>query len=114
MATELEHKRHAQHNQAFLDVIDKNAFPDWAITVSFYKAVHLVEALFTNKQVRGGSHIRRNNTLKRTFPAIWRDYRPLYAFSRVARYWCIPVTPADLVYVSRRLARIERSIDKLP
>lgn len=36
-------------NQTFLHVIDETLFPDWVVTVAFYKAVHLVEELLVRK-----------------------------------------------------------------
>src|SRR4051812_16572729 len=82
MATESEHRRQAERNEEFLSGIDQNRFPDWKATVAFYKAVHLVEMLLAHLgRPAGGSHTRRNNTLKRDFPDLWREYRPLYAFS---------------------------------
>lgn len=115
MATEAEHRKQADHNQACLDSIDKTRFPDWAATVAFYKAVHLVEMLLAKRNLgyRGGSHTRRNNILKKDYPAVWRDYRPLYAFSRVARYWCLKVKPDDYSYIARRLDRVERTVESL-
>ncbi len=114
MATESEHRRQAERNEEFLSGIDQNRFPDWKATVAFYKAVHLVEVLFAHQgRPPGGSHTRRNNTLKRDFPDLWREYRPLYAFSRMARYWCMAVNPSHVDYVLRRLHRVERIIHEL-
>src|SRR5579859_3330506 len=91
MATENEHRQQAEHNQRFLDSFDHARFPDWCVTVAFYKAVHLVEMLFANKNrsAGSGSHTNRNQILKRHYVSIWRNYRPLYEFSRTARYWCL-------------------------
>lgn len=113
MATESEHLQKAQHIQDFLDSINVNSFPDWYATAAFYKAVHLVEALCRRRGHATGSHLRRNTLLKRRYPAIWRDYRPLWAFSRTARYWCVDITPAEVPYVLRRLRKVERAIQKL-
>ena len=114
MATESEHKQQARHNQTFLGTIDANHFPDWVATVAFYEAVHLIEMFFAHKVLYpGGSHTKRNNVLKRSYPAIWKDYRPLYAFSRLARYWCMKVTPENADYIRKRLRRVEEAINRL-
>ena len=42
MGTKNDHREKADHNQKFLDSIAKE-FPDWKVTVIFYKALHLVE-----------------------------------------------------------------------
>jgi hypothetical protein len=114
MATESEHRKQAIHNQAFLDAIDARAFPDWFVTAAFYKAVHLVEVLFRRKGHPSGNHNRRNQQLKRHYQSVWRDYRPLYDLSRKARYWCVAITPPQVQKAKTRLARLERTIGKLP
>lgn len=114
MATESEHKRQAEHNQEFLSTIDPNRFPDWIATVAFYTAVHLVEQLFAHEsRPAGGSHLNSNSTLKRDYPELWKEYRPLYAFSRMGRYWCMAVDPVHVSYVKWRLGRVEQIINTL-
>lgn len=113
MATEVQHQRQAEHNQRCLHSIDTLQFPDWAATVAFYKAVHLVEVLMARKSLRTGSHVARNNHLKRMYPDLWREYRPLYTFSRMARYWCITVTQKNLSDMRAHLARFEIVLAKL-
>ena len=115
MATEAEHRKQAEHNRTFLNAIDKKAFPDWWVTVAFYSAVHLIEAFLARQTPRphSGSHTRRNNILKRQYDALWREYRPLYAFSRLARYRCYSVQPEHLTYVERRLGRLEDALRKM-
>jgi hypothetical protein len=111
MATKVEHQAKADHNQRFLDSLDRTQFADWVATAAFYKAVHLAEMLFSHRGLTGSrGHVPRNNILKRDHPKVWRDYRPLYAFSRLARYHCIPVTDANVTYCLRRLARVEASV----
>jgi hypothetical protein len=110
MATEQQHREQAEHNQRFLDAIDPARFPDWVATVAFYKSVHLVQMLFVRKAHDSGSHQKRNNILKRHYPEIWKEYRPLYAFSRLTRYRCYQATTADLTYLLRRLGRTEEAV----
>jgi hypothetical protein len=113
MATASEHKQQARHNREFLETIEKTRFPDWAATVIFYTAVHLVQMLFASKGGRGGSHMRRNQTLRQHYPGVWKHYQPLYSYSRLSRYWCMKVRPSDVPYLERRLGRIERAIEEL-
>ncbi len=50
MASEAEHIDLASSNQNLIDhLIHENAFHDWLATVAFYKAIHVVEAVFANK-----------------------------------------------------------------
>ena len=114
MATESEHRQQAQHNAEFLRAIDGNQFPDWVVTVAFYRAVHLVEMLFAhdNRQA-GGSHTGRNQALKRHYGKLWNEYRPLYNLSRTARYWCMAVKPSNMKYAIGRLLQVERIVTSL-
>lgn len=47
MPNSSQHRERAEHNQAFLDTVSVERFPDWATVVAFYTAVHLVERLRT-------------------------------------------------------------------
>jgi hypothetical protein len=114
MATEADHARQATHNQAFLDSIDRSLFPDWVITAAFYKAVHLAEGLLVRKGQRSGSHLQRNGTLKRKFPSVWREYRPLYNQSRAVRYLCVTVQPVDIAQAITRLQAVEAAVKAIP
>jgi hypothetical protein len=109
MATVAEHQRQAEHNQKFLDSIDSAAFPDWKTTVAFYKSVHVVQALLVAAGERCKSHSRRNAILRSKFPDVWKEYHPLYSYSRLSRYWCFKVKPDHVAHVLRRLGRIERA-----
>jgi hypothetical protein len=114
MATEVAHAQQASHNQLFLDSIDPAKFPDWIVTAAFYKAVHLAEGLLVRKGCPTGNHSKRNDTLKRHFPSVWRAYRPLYNQSRVARYWCVSIYPTAVAQAHARLAAIEAAITAIP
>ena len=82
----------AKHNQDTIDYLlpEIERFSDWITTVAFYKALHLVEAVFAeNPKIRHGrNHEARDNFLKHTkkYSNIWKHYRPLWAASMVARY----------------------------
>jgi hypothetical protein len=110
MATESDHLKQAQHNEKFLNSIDATQFPDWAATVAFYTAVHLVQALLKHAGENCHSHNSRNRKVRQHFPAIWKIYQPLYTYSRLARYWCMKVKPGDIAYIKRRLGKVERAV----
>jgi hypothetical protein len=114
MATVAAHTSQASHNQAFLDTIDRNLFPDWVITAAFYKAVHIVEALLVRKGTPSGNHTNRNAILKRQFTTVWHDYHPLYNQSRVVRYLCVSVTASDVTQALTRLAAVEAAAAAIP
>jgi len=92
MSNELSHIDQALHNQT---VIDSLALPnsdmwDWVTTIAFYKALHLVEAVFSNdKEIGHGiNHENREKWLKTKpkYQQIAKYYRPLWAASMIARY----------------------------
>jgi len=66
MASEADHISLADRNHDFLvDVLREGRFPDWAATVAFYKAVHVVEAVFAADLGRDStSHTDREESLK--------------------------------------------------
>ncbi|MBI1901025.1 MAG: hypothetical protein HYS13_07935 [Planctomycetia bacterium] len=111
MATESEHQQQATHNEQFLNAIDHTKYPDWFATVAFYVAVHLVQSLFCVSGDWCKSHQQRNDLLRRKFSQVWRQYQPLYAYSRLARYWCMKVSPDHVPYIRRRLGKVHSQIN---
>jgi len=86
------HIRQWRHNRNFISTIDPD-FPDWAVTVTFYTALHAVDALLKyDKVTRVVSHETRNRTLTLTkrYKKIWELYQPLYSLSRTIRYFANP------------------------
>ena len=64
--------------------------PEWVTTIAFYKALQIVEAVFSRDKdiIHRQSHETRLETLKQTraYEKLYRHYRPLHAASVVARY----------------------------
>ena len=60
----------------------------WATTISFYAALHLVEAALAESGQHFDDHSTRNFHLKKTkkLQNIWKHYKPLYDHSLKARY----------------------------
>ncbi len=76
-------------------------FPQWATTVTFYAALHVVEAVFASTDPREphtDDHATRNSKLKKTkrYAHLWRHYRPLFNDSLIARY--LRSDPAAQIY----------------
>ena len=94
MPSEPEHIQLALHNIEVIDYLLANPkFCDWTATVTFYTALHIVEAVFfyDKKHIdrrHGHNHEERDNMLKGTRPYqnMWNHYRPLESASVVARY----------------------------
>src|SRR3990172_8898931 len=88
------HLAAARENQDVIDYLclQVDKFPGWIATVAFYKALHVVEALFAVDGTGSGGHTDRhedrNRLLKKTsrYQHIWKSYRPLYQASLIARY----------------------------
>jgi hypothetical protein len=93
-----KHILQAEHNQAFLDCVNKNfpdAYFDWKITISFYIAIHLLKALAEKRGKKlGETHVDIFNALgPRATPKLfqippkqWENYYFLYQYSRSGRY----------------------------
>ncbi len=93
MPSNAAHMAAARENQRAIDYLSErlDTFPAWVTVVAFYKALHLVEALFALDGTEGGhtdDHRTRNAVLKsdKRYQHIWKSYRPLYQASLIARY----------------------------
>lgn len=109
-----------KHNRGFLGLIEPQ-FPDWAVTATFYTALHAIDSLLKNDKVPGiVSHETRNRALMLTnrYLNIWKHYQPLYDLSRTVRYlakpgkW-VPWDQVETQVVKRYLSPIEDSVQKL-
>ncbi len=94
MASEVEHIELANSNHKLIaHLIGEGSFHDWLATVAFYKAIHVVEAVFANHmQYHSHSHAVREEQLKRSarFKAIFTNYAHLLNESRTFRYLLQP------------------------
>ena len=91
MAASEDHLRLASRTQSVIDrlLIDPQECNEWIATTAFYKAVHLVEAMFDNLgHGHSHSHNHRLQVLRTAddFGAIYRDFKALFDMSKVARY----------------------------
>jgi len=104
MAPESVHRRQAEHNKQFLDWLDLNVtrYLDWAVTVMFYTALHLVEWLLATKGYHSDSHDNRHQAMGRVseLRPIYPDYRELETQSHRSRY---EGAQFDRDFVKRRL-----------
>ena len=89
MATEADHIALANRNhEALLYLLDRPSdFPEWIATVSFYKAIHVVEAFFRAKSLGNcHDHNTRLERLKRQYSNLFPPFNVLYQKSMIARY----------------------------
>ena len=65
--------------------------PQWVVTIAFYKALHIIEAVFAadkKSPIRhADDHAQRNDVLRREprYSHLWKHYRPLWNDSLIAR-----------------------------
>lgn len=82
-----EHLAKADGNAALAaQLAADHSSPEWATTVLFYRAVHLVEAWFALRGVHNLSHHARSQAVYRDLGEIASDYADLLEASRIARY----------------------------
>jgi len=105
MASLQAHLRQAQHNEKLAqELLTSMEYKDWIITITFYAAIHYVEAaFFQNPKVvhtetgitanyPGGYYGYRSDMILQYYPAeVDMSYRKLYQLSRIARYLCFPM-----------------------
>lgn len=113
MATEKDHLAQVTHNEKFLRTIG-NEFSDWRAIVAFYVGVHLVEAFFATRQHHSHGHKERNHELKRRFPDIYKHFYPLYNYSVLVRYGCVPADPAHVnnELIGKRIPALRAALRK--
>ena len=116
MASADAHRAKAEKNLRFLGIIP-DEYADWLATVAFYSAVHYVQAVFARDGVSSRSHFELNQRLRRQHPDIWRQFKPLYNASRLARYTDFPINAAEVLgeLIEGRLKAIRRMVaERLP
>ncbi|MBN2211949.1 MAG: hypothetical protein JW709_11185 [Sedimentisphaerales bacterium] len=130
MPSESDHINLALRNQQALDTLIAHEQPhsEWITTIAFYKALHLVEAVFARNKQHSHNHEHRENHLKRDrrWSHIWKHYRPLWAASMIARYLqdehgatyrtfedFLPPERVQPELLHHRLSQIELSVKKL-
>ena len=89
MPTPQEHRSQAEQNEFFVSQLD-NPFWDWAVTGTFYEALHYVDAFLKTKGIDPPRHADRNNEVEKdaTLSKVWMEYKQLYDDSKLARYEC--------------------------
>lgn len=100
MASLQAHLRQAQHNEKLAqELLASMEYKDWIITITFYAAIHYVEAAFFQnakivhteiskpRDYKGSYHDYRTDMILKSYSsAVWQSFRKLYEQSRIARY----------------------------
>lgn len=120
MASSNDHLTQADHNRDFINIIwPKNLqYPDWAVTVIFYTAIHLIEAYFDHHLGKSSHDYQdREDTIIQTseLKPIYPEYHELKRLSMDSRYRCIFAkwTPKKVQEASSLLNKIETHLDTL-
>ena len=104
-----DHHEQSEHNWRFYESIGgKEAFySDWAMTVVFYAAVHIVQEFLLSKARKPVTHVERQNELRRMHLDQAADtYEELYEASRRTRYDCEKV-PQERLSHYEELAKVK-------
>ena len=86
MPSEAAHRRAAEVNEDLAaDLLASR--PEWAVVVTFYSALHLVDTFLARSGIHPTSHTDRERLIARTqLRPIYAEYRRLNTRSREARY----------------------------
>lgn len=115
MPTAEEHIQKYKHNRdfyAFGIASGQMDFSDWKVTVLFYAAVHLIEAILHQEyQEDAGDHKKRDELMiahEEIFPHdSRRRYIQLRALSQKARYKAEPITQKEVGFAQDWLGELE-------
>ena len=119
--TRAEHHAKAAQNRAFLaSITDIDAWPQWAVTVAFYAALHTADQLLVTLGQDTGSHGVREHSLKTLHArTLWTSYGPLAVAAHDARYRSVQhfnakYPPATIrnTFLGNYLPTIEREVEK--
>jgi len=112
LGTKQEHCDKAEHNEFLVSSLN-NPFWDWAVTSTFYAALHYVEAYFCKTKIPSKNHPDRNTRIQSDaqIRSIYGDYRELQNESRTARYDPgASFSQVDVQRLQRHLAEIKKVV----
>ena len=119
MGTVDQHIKQWQHNRCLLSTLPPEC-PDWIVTISFYAALHAIDAMLHTQGVFNfNSHSTRHEVLINItqYEFIAKKQLPFYNLSRTVRYTADPTKWVPLALVEkevfgRYLYPIENSVFK--
>ena len=111
---ETEHIAKAEWNEKLANTLSRTAFLDWAITVTFYSALHYVDSVLACSGTHPENHTARSDAM--TSAAILfqirKEYRLLETLSRNSRYRLLQICPNDLLKAQQAFAALKTSLRK--
>jgi hypothetical protein len=88
-------------------------YPDWVSIVTFYSALHYVEALLAAHGLHREHHEERNRDVSSLMPEIESEYLNLYDLGKTSRYYSMSDMPTAVQVkdaVSIDLPKIEEFV----
>jgi hypothetical protein len=115
LSTKQEHVERAEHNEFLIKTLN-NPFWDWAVTATFYAALHYIEAYLSTRPYHSSNHEKRDNKIQTdsNLKPLWSVYRELKNESKDARYQPeVVFGQADVLRVATHLEVIKRTLKPL-
>lgn len=114
MPVDTEHEWQAAHNARLLSepLLDPHStkYPDWAINVMFYKAVHIIDkALACRGVIDVRNHEHRKKSIAKHLRGCLGCFQAFEDLNRKTRYGIMRPTPVDIEDALQLLSEIERS-----
>lgn len=92
-----QHLQKADRNRDFVIKYLLNhvkEYPDWVSVVTFYSALHYVDALFAKQGLHREHHLERNRDVSLLMSEIENEFLNLYDLGRISRYESISEMPS--------------------
>ncbi len=86
MASQAEHIKKAEHNEAYYLSIKETPYLDWVVNGIFYSALHYIESYLATKGEHPDSHRLRNDIIEADPKLGWRFYTRMYKHLRDDSY----------------------------
>lgn len=114
MSTIAQHRAKADSNEFLRDQLE-NPFWDWAVTATFYAAVHYVEAYLAAQKpaIHSKDHTMRDSEVERDviLRTVYDEYMSLKQDSKDARYNAhIEITQDDVTRVRADLETVKKAL----
>jgi len=107
-----EHLAQAAKNRKLAETLAKTEFLDWAVTIYFYVAVHVIESYLAIHVYHSTDHDQRRDYINRIpqLRTVIKEYLALERVSRQARYYAQPITHEHLRIAQENLAKVEAQV----
>ncbi len=109
------HLYKAKQNEDFADRLDRSTVvnTEWAVTSTFYSALHYVEAYFAKCNVKCENHADREQKFKSDarIRVAWSPYSYLFQLSKLARYYTNGLPPEPYRQASAGLQAVKKQVE---